>query len=97
MSMFLGVPDGHGIIYGIILYGIGILILALFIRWIASWLRFDERYAFIRFLARITDPFIVPLRRFVPRVGIFDVSFILAFFLLIALQTLLIQALPPGW
>ena len=95
--MLISIPPGHGLIYGIILYGIGMLLLAMFVRAIASWVRIDERYAFIRFLAKITDPFITPLRRFVPRIGIFDVSFILGFFLLITLQILLVQALPAGW
>lgn len=87
----------HGIIYTIVQYGIGILLLALIIRAIASWFRIDERYAFIRFLAKLTDPFITPIRRIVPPIGMFDIAFILAFFLLITLQTLLLQALPPGW
>ncbi|HEY3992974.1 MAG TPA: YggT family protein [Ktedonobacteraceae bacterium] len=95
--MLLSIPDGHGFIYGIIVYGIGLLILAMLIRMIASWVRIDERYAFIRFLAKITDPFVTPIRRFVPPIGFLDVSFILAFFLLITLQILLAQALPLGW
>ena len=95
--MFFGIPPDHGIIYGIVEYGIGMILLALIIRAIASWVRIDERYAFIRFLAKLTDPFIAPFRRWVPRMGFLDVSFILAFFLLITLQTLLIQALPVGW
>jgi YggT family protein len=95
--MLLGIPYGHGLIYGIIIYGIGILLIAMIIRMIASWVRIDERYAFIRVLAKITDPFITPIRRFVPPIGVLDISFILAFFLLITLQVLLAQALPPGW
>jgi YggT family protein len=91
------IPPDHGIIYGIILYGMGALMLALFVRAIASWFRIDERYAFIRFLAKLTDPFITPLRRVVPPIGIFDVAFILAFFLLWVMQILLVQALPMGW
>jgi YggT family protein len=95
--MLLNIPFGHGLIYGIILYGMGLLILAMLIRMIASWARMDERYAFIRFLAKITDPFVIPVRRFAPRTGVFDVSFILTFILLGLLQILLVQALPPGW
>jgi YggT family protein len=95
--MLISIPPDHGIIYGIVLYGIGLLLLALFVRAIASWVRIDERYAFIRFLARLTDPFILPIRRFVPPMGVIDVSFILTFFLLITLQILLTQALPLGW
>lgn len=95
--MLLNIPLGHGLIYGIILYGIGLLILALIIRMVASWFGIDERFAFIRFLTKLTEPFITPLRRFVPRVGIFDISFILAFLLLGTVQILLVQALPIGW
>ncbi len=95
--MLFGIPDDHGIIYGIVLYGIGFLILAMVVRMFASWFRIDERYAIIRFLARITDPFILPLRRLIPPIGILDVSFIVAWFLLTIIQALLLQALPVGW
>ncbi len=86
-----------GIMYIIVQYGIGIIIFAMLIRVVASWFRIDERYAIIRFLARITDPFIEPVRRVVRPVGVFDLSFIVTFFLLITMQTLLLQALPSGW
>jgi YggT family protein len=91
------IPDGHGIVYALILYGIGILLIALFIRMVASLFRIDERFAFIRFLARLTDPFITPYRRFIPSMGIFNFSFLFGFATLFILQTLLTQALPPGW
>jgi YggT family protein len=97
MGIFVTVPEGHSIIYGIILYGIGVLLLALIIRALASWVRIDERFAFIRFLAKFTDPFIAPYRRIIPPMGFLDVSFILGFFTLITLQILLTQALPVGW
>jgi YggT family protein len=73
----LGIPQGHGLIYALVLYVTGALLLALFVRAILSWFRIDERYAAVRFLAYV--------------------AFILAFFLLIVLRTLLLQALPPGW
>ena len=95
--MLLSIPEGHSFIYGIIVYGMGLLLLAMIIRMVASWARMDERYAFIRFLAKITDPFVTPIRRFVPPIGFLDVSFIIAFFLLITLQILLAQSLPLGW
>lgn len=95
--MLLSIPEGHGVIYGIILYGMGILILAMIIRMVASWVNMDERYAFIRFLAKITDPFVTPLRRVIPPIGVFDVAFLIAWFLLMTIQILLTQALPMGW
>lgn len=97
MSSLLGIPPGHGLIYTLVYCVTGVLLLALFVRAILSWVRIDERYAAVRFLAYITDPFITPLRRIVPPMGFLDVAFILAFFLLIVLRTLLLQALPPGW
>ena len=97
MGIFVTIPPGHGVIFGIILYGIGVLILALIIRVILSWARLDERNGFVRFLAKLTDPFITPIRRFAPRVGFLDTSYIVAFLLLGVLQILLTQALPPYW
>ena len=85
------------IVSWIIYYGIGFIILAMIVRAFASWFRLDERYAIIRFLARITDPFIEPIRRIIPPIGMFDMAFIIAFFMLKTLQILLLQALPRGW
>jgi YggT family protein len=85
------------IVSWIIYYGIGFLILAMIVRAFASWFRIDERYAIIRFLARITDPFIDPIRRIIPPIGMFDMAFIIAFFLLRTIQILLLQGLHPGW
>ena len=85
------------IVSWIISYGISLIILAMFIRAVASWFRIDERYAIIRFLARITDPFIDPVRRIVPPMGMFDMSFFIAWFLLRTMQMLLMQGLPAGW
>ena len=97
MGDLFGIPQDHGLIYGIIKYGIGILIIAMIIRVFASWFRADERFAFIRFLARMTDPFIAPIRRLVRPAGIFDMSFLIAFFFLITIDVLLLQALPSFW
>jgi len=85
------------IVSWIIYYGISFIILAMFARAILSWFRIDERYAFVRFLARLTDPFIDPVRRIVPPMGVIDMAFIIAFFLLRTMQILLLQGLPPGW
>jgi len=81
----------------VIYYGISFIILAMFVRAVASWFRIDERYAIIRFLARITDPFIDPVRRIVPPMGMFDMSFFIAWFMLRTLQVLLLEGLHRGW
>jgi YggT family protein len=93
----LGVSSNHGILYAIILYGTGAIIIAMLVRAVASWFRIDERYAFIRFLARLTDPFIVPIRRIIRPVGVIDIAFFIGWFLVATIQTLLLQSLPNGW
>ena len=86
------------IMHYIVTWGIGIIILAMIIRAIASWFRIDERNAFIRFLARITDPFIMPVRRIIGGTTmLFDISFLIAFFMLSTISILLNQALPFAW
>lgn len=87
----LGIPSA------IIYWGILILILAILVRAFASWFGFDERFAFIRFLARITDPLIVPVRHIMPRVGIFDLSYIVVSLALVSLRILFLQSLPGLW
>jgi YggT family protein len=87
----------HGVLYALVLYSTGFLLIVMLIRMILSWVGIDERVGIVRFLYKITEPFIRPIRRFCPPIGRFDISFILAFFLLITLQTLLLQSLPAGW
>ena len=43
------------IIHWLIFYGISFILLAMIVRAVASWFRIDERFAIIRFLARITS------------------------------------------
>jgi YggT family protein len=85
------------IVSWIVYFGTTALIIAILIRIVASWINIDERVAFIRFLARLTDPLIQPCRRIIGRVGMFDFSYLVVTFLLITLQRLLLQSLPPGW
>jgi uncharacterized protein YggT (Ycf19 family) len=85
------------ILHWIVQYGIGVIIFALFVRVIASWIGLDERNAFIRFLARITDPFLDPVRRIVRPTMNFDISFLISSFLLYTLMYLLLQSLPSQW
>ena len=86
------------IVHILVTYGIGFITLAILIRWIASMFRMDERYAFIRFLARITDPFIMPVRRIVrTQTMMVDLSIFITFFMLSTISILLSQSLPNSW
>ena len=85
------------ILHEAVIISTGLIIVAMFVRFIASWFQIDERFAFIRILAYITDPFVVPIRRVVKPVWVLDLSFFIVWFMLSTLQILLLQALPPGW
>ncbi|MGB8344157.1 MAG: YggT family protein [Ktedonobacteraceae bacterium] len=81
----------------IISISIIVLIIAILVRVFATWFGFDERFAFIRFLARLTDPILDPVRRIVPPMRSIDFSFLIVTFMLITLRYLLLQSLPPLW
>ena len=94
--LFTVLSFGIPILSFIIQYGFAVIIIAMLVRMIASWFRLDERYAIIRFCARLTDPFIEPTRRIVRPAGVLDLSFIVTFVLLLTLRQLLLQALITG-
>ena len=69
-----------------------ILIVILFARAILSWFPVQPGTALATIgdvLARITDPMLVPLRRIVPRTGMFDLSFIVLFLILMILMSVI--------
>ncbi len=68
---------------GYVLYGLlAFYELLIFIRIIFSWGMVSEFNPMMRFLVRATDPLLVPLRRMIPPLGMFDISPIVAFFIL---------------
>ncbi|MDQ3781073.1 MAG: YggT family protein [Chloroflexota bacterium] len=77
----------------LILYVIQIFTFALLGRAVLSWFDPVGRWPISRILRDITEPFVAPIRQIVPRTGMIDLSFLVAFFLLWLLQRLLAQAL----
>ncbi len=73
-----------------ILYFIGVLCdvltILIFIRVILSWFSPRPTNVLVKFLHRITEPLLAPLRRIIPRVGMFDFTPLVAI--------ILIQAIP---
>ena len=73
-----------------------LLVIAVFIRVILSWFQVDRSSPLIQALDSITEPVLEPIRRIMPRIGMFDLSPIVALILLrvlsIALQQLVIDA-----
>ncbi len=86
-----------GIVHGLVIFGIGFILISMFVIAIASWFGMSGRFAFLRFLERVVEPFRAPVRRIVPPAAMLDLSFFVTFFLLQILQILLLQGLPAGW
>lgn len=64
--------------------------LAILARVIISWLPISPESPFVRFLLGITEPILGPIRRVMPRVGMFDLSpFLGLIFISLAEQVLL--------
>lgn len=78
------------IIYWINL-GFQVYTLMLFIRIFSSWFPQFSQSKFIRFIAYYTDPYLNLFRRFVPPLGMFDFSPIIAFICLSFIQNLVIR------
>jgi len=68
-----------------------IMIAAIFVRVLLSWVITDPRNPLITVLDQITEPLLAPLRRFVPRLGMFDITPMVAMIILIAIQRMVMN------
>jgi len=93
-GLALGVISGNPKVFiGFVLYGLlSILILFVFIRFLASWFVFAPN-TFLGFVRRVTDPIMNPVERIIPRVGIFDISAMLVLILIGFLQGIVVNTL----
>jgi YggT family protein len=55
------------------------------IRIVFSWTGFDPENPIAQFVNEVTEPVLAPIRQFIPRIGMFDLSPMIASFLLFAL------------
>jgi YggT family protein len=55
---------------------------AIFIRIILSWIGMDPQNPVVVFLHEITEPILAPIRQFMPRMGMLDLSPMVAIILL---------------
>ncbi|HEV7904025.1 MAG TPA: YggT family protein [Pyrinomonadaceae bacterium] len=68
---------------GALLYGfLGVYSMLILIRIIFSWGMVGLRNRVMRFLVWATDPLLVPLRRIIPPLGVFDISPLVAFLII---------------
>ncbi|MBA2338879.1 MAG: YggT family protein [Pyrinomonadaceae bacterium] len=84
-------------VIGHLLYGfLAVYSLLIFIRIIFSWGAVGRSNSVMRFLMRATDPLLVPLRRMIPPLGMFDLSPIVAFFIIWLFQAAIVGTLLRG-
>ena len=94
-SRQLGAPIAIG---GYLLFGLlGLYTLMIFIRIIFSFVAVSYENPLMHFLHRTTEPLLGPLRRMVPRLGMFDISPIVAFIILWLCQAAVAGTLLRGW
>jgi YggT family protein len=63
-----------------------VLWLAILVRVILSWFPVDPSNPIIRIVWEVTEPILAPIRRVIPRIGMFDLSPLAAFLLISFLQ-----------
>ena len=87
-----GVLTGRPMVFvGFILYGLlSVLVLFIFIRFLASWFVFT-RNTFLGFVTRVTDPILLPVRKIIPPLGMFDISAMLVLMLIGFLQSIVLN------
>ena len=91
-------PDALVGIIGYLLFGfLGLYTMAIFVRIIFSWVGMSYANGFMRFVVRITEPLLGPLRRLVPLVGMFDISPLVAFLIIWVSQSAVAATLLRAW
>ena len=75
---------------GFVLYALlSLLVLFIFIRFIASWFVFT-RNTFLGFVMRVTDPIMLPVQKLIPPLGMFDLSAMIVLILIGFLQSIVL-------
>src|ERR1035437_206138 len=87
-----GIVTGNPKIFiGFLLYGLlSILVLFIFLRFISSWFVFT-RNTFFGFVTKVTDPILLPVRRLIPPIGMFDISAMIVLIFIGFLQSIVMR------
>lgn len=72
---------------------ITLFIFVLIARAVLSWVNPDPNNGIVQFIYGITDPLLRWFRRYIPPIGMFDLSLLIAIFVLYFLQTLIVNSL----
>jgi YggT family protein len=87
-----GIASGNPMMFvGFVLYGVlSVLVLFIFIRFLSSWFVFRSN-TFLGFVTRVTDPVLMPVRRLIPPIGMFDISAMVVLLIIGFLQSLVLN------
>jgi YggT family protein len=71
---------------GFVLYGLlSLLVFFILIRFISQWFVFANN-TFLAFVAKVTDPILIPARKLIPTIGMFDISAMVVLIVIFILQ-----------
>lgn len=71
-----------------------ILIVAIFVRALLSWIpNLDARNPFVLFVVQITEPVLAPFRAVIPRIGMMDISPMVALVVLSIVRSIIHETL----
>ncbi|MEO6051665.1 MAG: YggT family protein [Pyrinomonadaceae bacterium] len=85
------VTDNPKMFIGYVLYGLlSLLVLFIFIRFIASWFVSTQK-TFFAFVIKVTDPIMRPVQRLIPPIGMFDISAMLVLLVIGLLQSIVLR------
>lgn len=73
-------------------WAFGVLQIALLVTVISSWIRISPYSRWIRWAFVLTEPILRPLRRIVPSIGMFDVTPLVAYFLIWLVSSVILRA-----
>jgi YggT family protein len=87
-----GVMTGKPKVFiGFVIYGLlSLLILFIFLRFLASWFVFTRK-TFLAFVIKVTDPIMRPVQRLIPPLGMFDMSAMIVLLLISFLQSIVLN------
>ena len=90
-AMYFSNQGSAGIFRLLVSWTFSILKIALLVRVVSSWLPISPYSRWISWSFRLTEPILAPLRRIVPTLGAFDITPIVAYFLLGLIQSFLLR------
>jgi YggT family protein len=90
-AMYFSNQGSAGIFRLLVSWTFSILKIALLVRVVSSWLPVSPYSKWISWSFRLTEPILAPLRRVVPTLGAFDITPIVAYFLLGLIQSFLLR------